>query len=672
MKKMMAAVLAFAVALCAGCSSNLPKGYSPLKPPTASTPPEAPQAQPKPELPEGAALSTGLAVVNSVAKSTDAGEEAGVAEADSSVVAVLVDGGGRIVDCKIDAVQSKISFFKDGKLLTDKGTMFPTKQELKELYGMKKASGIGKEWYEQANALAAYVTGRTVEDVKGISLTETTAASDPELSASVTIKLSEWLEAVDKAVANAQPIGARAGDRLGLGIVTNMEKSKDAGEEDGLAQAYSMYAAATFGPDGRITSCVLDGSQSNVNFDGSGKITTDLNAAPLTKNELREQYGMKQASGIGLEWYEQAANYAAYAVGKTVEELTGLSVNDHGSPTDGELSGSVTIAIGDFNGCLEKARASAGASVPEGGLSTGLAVINSVEKSTGAGAEDGLAEADSNVVAVLIDRDGRIVDCKIDAVQSKMNFSGKGKLLTETGTTFPTKQELKEQYGMKKASGIGKEWYEQVNALAHYVTGKTVEEVKGIALTETTAASDPELSASVTIKLGEWIEAIEKAAASARPMGARTGDRLGIGIVTNMEKSKDAGEEDGLAQAYSMYAAATFAPDGTITSCILDGSQSNVNFDGNGKITTDLTAAPLTKNELKEQYGMKQASGIGLEWYEQAANYAAYAAGKTPEELTGLAVNDHGSPTDGELSSSVTISIGDFNACLAKAAANAQ
>ena len=260
---------------------------------------------------------TGLAVINSVGSSKDAGDEDGLAQADSNVVAVLVDADGRVVDCKIDGVQAKIPFSKEGKLLVGTDTMFRTKQELKEEYGMKKASGIGREWNEQADALAAYVTGKTLDEIRGIAVTEDGHAGDAELASSVTMSVGGWLETVEKAVANAKPMGAKAGDRLGLGIETNMSKSTDAGDEDGLAQAYSMYTAATFGPDGRITSCILDGSQSNVNFDKAGKITTDLTVAPQTKNELKEAYGMKKASGIGLEWYQQAENYAQYALGKT-------------------------------------------------------------------------------------------------------------------------------------------------------------------------------------------------------------------------------------------------------------------------------------------------------------------------------------------------------------------
>lgn len=365
MKRLLAAVLSLVLAtpMLAGCASNLPKGYSPF----ASAPPEsasstAPEAVPeqRPETPpSGKGLATGLAILNSVAKSKDAGEEDGLAEADTNIVAVLVDAKGRIVDCKIDAVQAKIPFSKEGKLLADTAAMFRTKQELGGEYGMKKASGIGKEWYEQANALAAYVTGKTVEEIKGIALTETTAPADAELAATVTISIGDWIASIEKAVANAKPLGAKAGDKLGIGTVTNMSKSKDAGAEDGLAQVDSIYAAASFGTDGRVTSCILDGSQSSVRFDKTGKITTGLDIAPQTKNELKEAYGMKQASGIGLEWYQQAENYARYALGKTADELSGIAVNDSGSPQDAELAASVTISVGDFNLALGKAADSA-------------------------------------------------------------------------------------------------------------------------------------------------------------------------------------------------------------------------------------------------------------------------------------------------------------------------
>ena len=70
---------------------------------------------------------------------------------------------------------------------------------------------------------------------------------------------------------------------------------------------------------------------------------------------------------------------------------------------------------------------------------------------------------------------------------------------------------LGENYGLKQFSPIGKEWNEQVAAFSAYVTGKTAEEVAGIALTETTAPAESDLASSVTIAVGDFMKLIEKA-----------------------------------------------------------------------------------------------------------------------------------------------------------------
>lgn len=149
-------------------------------------------------------VKSGLAMISSVNKSKDAGEEDGLAQADITVAAVTVDGEGKITSCAIDAVQVKINFSKDGKITTDLATEFASKQELGESYGMKNASGIGKEWNEQADAFAAYCVGKTVEEVKGIAVTESGAARDEELAASVTIGIGDFQAIVAKAVENAK------------------------------------------------------------------------------------------------------------------------------------------------------------------------------------------------------------------------------------------------------------------------------------------------------------------------------------------------------------------------------------------------------------------------------------------------------------------------------------
>ena len=308
----------------------------------------------------------------------------------------------------------------------------------------------------------------------------------------------------------------------------------------------------------------------------------------------------------------------------------------------------------------------------EGGVKTGLAIATSIASSKDAGDEDGLAQADSTIAAVTVDKDGKIVKCILDVAQTKVNFSKEGKILTDLKSTFKTKQELKEEYGMKKASKIGKEWYEQANAFADYVVGKTAAEVKGIAVTSEGTASDKDLSSSVTVHVGDFITAVSKAAENAKDLGANADDKLGLGVSTDIGDSKDAGDKDGLAQVNSYYTASTFDASGKVTSSVIDASQAKVNFTKEGKITSDLKAEVPSKNELGEKYGMKKSSKIGKEWDEQAAGFAKYVVGKTADEVKGITVTDEGTPSDADLKSSVTIHIAPFQNIILAASKNAK
>lgn len=344
MKKITSIVMSLVMCmlLLAGCGSNKNTNTNNNN---GTTPPAATEDT----------VKTGLAVVTSVAKSTDAGEKDGLAEVDSMIAAVTVDKDGKIVKCILDAAQTKINFSKEGKILTDLNSTFKTKQELKEEYGMKKASKIGKEWYEQANAFAEYVIGKTVAEVKGIAVSAEGTAADKDLSSSVTVHVGDFINAVSKAVENAQDLGAKSGDKLGLGVSTSISDSKDAGDQDGLAQAYSYYTATTFDASGKITSCVIDATQGKVNFSKEGKITSDINAEVQSKNELGANYGMKKASKIGKEWDEQAAAFGKYVVGKTVDEVKGIAVTDQGVPSGADLNTSVTIHISSFQDIIAAA-----------------------------------------------------------------------------------------------------------------------------------------------------------------------------------------------------------------------------------------------------------------------------------------------------------------------------
>ena len=323
------------------------------------------------------------------------------------------------------------------------------------------------------------------------------------------------------------------------------------------------------------------------------------------------------------------------------------------------LSLTLILALSIFSGCT-------GGS---GGVKTGLAVLTSLSSSKSAETEkDGLAQIDSTIVAVTVDAGGKILDCVIDAAQTKIAFTVTGDVKT-TDVVTKTKNELGAAYNMKSKSSIGKEWNEQAQALADYVVGKNVSQVKAIAVGEKGEPTGSDLKSSVTISIKGYVNAIEQAVNNAKDLGAGKKDTITVGTVTDIGNSVSVTEaKPGLAQAYSTYAAITKNADGKITSSIIDASQGGVEFDATGKITTDLTKAVKTKNEIGDAYGMKSKSNIGKEWYEQAASFANYVKGKTAAEVKAIAVGEDGKPTGSDLKSSVTIGVGDFITAVEKAA----
>ena len=359
MKKLLASALTLTLSLglLAGCSGTAVVQV-PGTPAPAPAPTPVETSAPAPGNSSGEAVKTGLFMLTTVAKSKDAAADAeGLAQANVDLVAVTVGDDGVIDACVIDAIQSKIGFDAAGKLTTPLDTVVPSKNELGANYGMGKASSIGKEWDEQLRALADYVVGKTLDEVKRIAVQEDGTAGDADLAATITLSIADYLEGIEKAVENAVHLGAHKGDKLALTTSTNIAKSKDAtAEADGLAQAYATVAAVTLNGD-TVTSCTIDAVQANVNFDAAGKLTTDTSIFQPSKNELGANYGMKEYSGIGREWDEQAAAFCAYVTGKSLSDVAGIAVNDHESPTDADLAASVTIGIGEFQALIAKAGA---------------------------------------------------------------------------------------------------------------------------------------------------------------------------------------------------------------------------------------------------------------------------------------------------------------------------
>ena len=632
----------------------------------APTTPAAPAVTEKPAA-EGA-LKTGLAIVAGVGDSKSAtADEAGEGKYDVTMVAVLVDDNGVIQDCVIDGVATAVQFDAAGALVTDTAVAPQTKNELGENYGMVAWGGAIAEWDAQAAALASFAVGKTVEELKSGAIAETgKAPAGSDLATQATIYLGGYVSAIEKAVANAQHLGAQAGDTLKL-VATNEINGSTAAtaEAEGLAQLYTTAAALTMKGQ-TITSCYFDAVQAKVNFDTTGTVTTDLTAPVQTKNELGENYGMVAWGGAIAEWDAQAAAFASYITGKTAAEVAGIAVNEKTAPTDADLTASVTIKIGGFQDLVAKA---AGASVETGALKTGLAIVAGVGDSKSATADEaGEGKYDVTMVAVLVDDNGVIQDCVIDGVATAVQFDAAGALVTDTAVAPQTKNELGENYGMVAWGGAIAEWDQQAAALASFAVGKTVEELKSGAIDETGRAPEgTDLASSATIYLGGYVSDIEAAAANAQHLGAQSGDVLKLASINAIDGSASAGEKDGFTQLDATVTALTMNGE-TITSCVIDSVQAKVSFDTTGTITSDLTAPVQTKNELGENYGMVAWGGATAEWNEQAASFASYVTGKTPAEVSGIAVDERTAPTDADLASSVTIAIAGFQALIAKAA----
>ncbi len=299
-------------------------------------------------------------------------------------------------------------------------------------------------------------------------------------------------------------------------------------------------------------------------------------------------------------------------------------------------------------------------------LKTGLSVITTVETENASAEADGTATANISLIAVTVNDSGVIDSCIIDAVQGTVSVNAEG-AVTSQNDEIQSKNELGEAYGMKAYSPIGKEWNEQVAAIAAYAEGKTVEELKNGAIDEYGVVKDVDLASSATIYLGGFVSGIEDAVNQAQYLGASKGDELILTSISNGAASTAATEEsDGTASVTSNIIAMT-QKDEVITSCIIDSVQIAAAFDGNGIFTEDAAGEVLSKNQLGENYGLKMFSPIGKEWNEQVAAFCAYVTGKTAEEAAGIAVTETTAPAEADLASSVTIAVGDFMRLIEKA-----
>ena len=278
----------------------------------------------------------GLGVVTSeVAK-----DYSGNYQVNTTFAVVGLDSDGKIVDVKVDVDQSSPAA---------EGAKTKSKKDLKEEYGMKSASGIQKEWYEQIAAFEEACKGKTADEVAAIETEKkdeehnAVPKTGTDLAAGCTMNIGDFQAAVKKACENAVEVSA---ETVNVGYVMNIGK-----DYAGNGQLNTTIAMVAKDADGKIAAADLDVAQ----------ISAAEGADTRTKTEKKEDYNIKAASGIQKEWYEQMAAFEAAVKGMTADEVAAIETekkdDEHPSvPKAGtDLAAGCTMNIADFQAAIANA-----------------------------------------------------------------------------------------------------------------------------------------------------------------------------------------------------------------------------------------------------------------------------------------------------------------------------
>lgn len=287
----------------------------------------------------GDGRSLGLGSVNTLA--VDGNEKTTVK---TTVAAVVLDKDGKITECKLDEAEFPVEL-KNGALQVAVDLL--TKGETEEYTLTDRDLGAGntsrESWDDQVEAFCNYVEGMTGAEVSAIAATD----GKSEMIEGCDLIITDFISAVHEATRNAKSKNIAAGDELELAVSV----AKSGESTDAKPQFDIEMAAVTLGGDDRITACLTDTAQAKLTVENS--LFSHAAGKMDTKRGKGEAYGMKQASSVKKEWYEQADAFDAYAVGKTAEELSKLSVGNDGK-TDA-ISGCTMAVSGMLKNAVKAA-----------------------------------------------------------------------------------------------------------------------------------------------------------------------------------------------------------------------------------------------------------------------------------------------------------------------------
>ena len=308
-----------------------------------------------------ATVMVGTGSVTSVSNKAKEGSDKEV-KFDTTFASVVLEGNV-IKYVYFDVAQDKVTFDSAGHVTSD-NTTSTSKKELGDKYGMKDKSSIKKEWYEQVEALEKWAVGKTVEEVLNMPTTQKdekhTVTADKDLMTGCTISVTGFQQALDKAVKNAVEVKNVAS--VGSAILTEVSGKDASAEKSGEAKASSTYGVVALDKDGKVVFTQTDEAQNAVKFTTAGALDGEAMAVP-TKAEKKDEYGMKKASSIDKEWFEQNQTFDEWTVGKTSKEISGMEVttNEAGKTVtaDKDLMTGCTMGVDSLQKVTETAIAAA-------------------------------------------------------------------------------------------------------------------------------------------------------------------------------------------------------------------------------------------------------------------------------------------------------------------------
>ena len=120
--------------------------------------------------------------------------------------------------------------------------------------------------------------------------------------------------------------------------------------------------------------------------------------------------------------------------------------------------------------------------------------------------DENAPQYDAVFSAVAVGADGKLTGCVVDELQKTLTVEN-GAFKAESGD-IKTKKQQGDGYNMKAASGIGLEWYEQVENLQKYLSGKTTADIDGVTLKDGKAE---DLASGCTIAVSGMLQNVQKA-----------------------------------------------------------------------------------------------------------------------------------------------------------------